>query len=53
MCLNNTPTAVVLFGLYDLLLPQDSTGSLLIFRIYFGFNVATFQKCFTVIAGIM
>ena len=26
MCLTNTATAVVFFGLYDLLLPQDSTG---------------------------
>ena len=26
MCLTNTATAVILFGLYDLLLPQDSTG---------------------------
>ena len=50
MYLKNTAAAVVLFGIYDLLLPKSSTDLLLIFRIYFDFNVESVRKCFLVIA---
>ena len=44
---------MVLFGIYDLLLPQSSTGELLIFRIYFDFNIAYVWNCLSVIPRII
>ena len=46
VCLSNTATAVILFGKYELSLPNGYTGYLLIFWICFDFNVISVRNVF-------